>query len=114
MKIFIDTADLDEIREAHALGVLDGVTTNPSLVARTGRPQRAVLADICEIVKGPGSGAVVVTVSAAQKEALRSWLIGKCSEAAAGAIATLTVRYCSGAVSEKLEVPLLPTDACAT
>jgi transaldolase len=59
MKIFIDTADIGEIREAHALGVLDGVTTNPSLVAKTGKPFTKVLEEICEVVSGPVSAEVV-------------------------------------------------------
>ncbi|TPV92500.1 MAG: fructose-6-phosphate aldolase [Myxococcales bacterium FL481] len=59
MKIFIDTADVDEIREAAKLGVLDGVTTNPSLVAKTGRKMREVLEDICELVPGPVSAEVL-------------------------------------------------------
>ena len=53
MKFFIDTADINEIRQALELGVLDGVTTNPSLVAKTGRPFRDVLADITQLVDGP-------------------------------------------------------------
>jgi len=61
MQIFIDTADVREIREAAALGVLDGVTTNPTLVAAVGRPMREVLAEICEIVPGPVSGEVLAT-----------------------------------------------------
>jgi transaldolase len=61
MKIFIDTADVAEIREAHAWGVLDGVTTNPSLVARTGRDFEEVLREICTIVDGPVSAEVVST-----------------------------------------------------
>ncbi|MCC6750518.1 MAG: fructose-6-phosphate aldolase [Deltaproteobacteria bacterium] len=61
MKIFIDTADIREIREANALGVLDGVTTNPSLVAKTGKPFRQVLEEICEVVKGPVSAEVIST-----------------------------------------------------
>ena len=40
MKFFIDTADVKEIREAHSLGILDGVTTNPTLISKTGRPWR--------------------------------------------------------------------------
>jgi transaldolase len=59
--IFIDTADVEEIRDAAALGVLDGVTTNPTLVARTGRPHREVLEEICEIVRGPVSAEVLTT-----------------------------------------------------
>jgi transaldolase len=61
MQFFIDTADIDEIRDAHAMGVVDGVTTNPSLVAKTGRPLRKVIEDICEIVDGPISAEVVAT-----------------------------------------------------
>lgn len=61
MKLFIDTADVEEIRQAAQLGVLDGVTTNPSLVAKTGRPMREVLAEICEIVPGPVSAEVLAT-----------------------------------------------------
>lgn len=61
MKLFIDTAQIDEIREAHALGILDGVTTNPSLVAKTGKPFLKVLEEICEIVKGPVSAEVIAT-----------------------------------------------------
>ncbi|MBN1475165.1 fructose-6-phosphate aldolase [Candidatus Sumerlaeota bacterium] len=61
MKFFIDTADVDEIREAARLGVIDGVTTNPSLVAKTGRPFADVIAEICEIVDGPISAEVVAT-----------------------------------------------------
>ncbi|MCB0218961.1 MAG: fructose-6-phosphate aldolase [Chrysiogenetes bacterium] len=61
MKFFIDSADINEIREAKALGVLDGVTTNPSLVAKTGRKFRDVLDDICAEVHGPISAEVVAT-----------------------------------------------------
>jgi len=59
MKFFIDTADVEEIREANALGVLDGVTTNPTLVAKTGRNFIEVLKEIIEIVDGPISAEVV-------------------------------------------------------
>ena len=59
MKLFIDTADIAEIREAMSLGLLDGVTTNPTLVAMTGRPMRDVLAEICDLVEGPVSGEVL-------------------------------------------------------
>jgi transaldolase len=58
MKFFIDTADVKEIREAAAMGLVDGVTTNPSLVARSGRKFRDVLLEICDIVKGPVSAEV--------------------------------------------------------
>ena len=59
MKIFIDTANVDEIREAHEWGILDGVTTNPSLVAKTGRTLEAIIREICTIVDGPISAEVV-------------------------------------------------------
>lgn len=59
MKFFIDTADIEAIREAKAMGVLDGVTTNPSLIAKTGRRDAdALLSEICELVQGPVSGEV--------------------------------------------------------
>lgn len=55
MKFFIDTADVKEIKEAAALGILDGVTTNPSLIKKSGRPFDEVAREICEIVRGPVS-----------------------------------------------------------
>jgi transaldolase len=61
MKFFIDTADIKEIREGAAMGLVDGVTTNPSLVAKTGRKFRDVLVEICDIVKGPVSAEVTAT-----------------------------------------------------
>lgn len=61
MKIFIDSADLAEIRDAAQMGVIDGVTTNPSLVAKTGKPMRETIAAICEIVDGPISAEVIAT-----------------------------------------------------
>jgi transaldolase len=61
MKFFIDTADVNEIREAESLGILDGVTTNPTLVSRTGRPFKETIEEICSIVKGPVSAEVVST-----------------------------------------------------
>ena len=61
MQIYIDTANLDEIKQANDLGVLDGVTTNPSLVAKEGADFHTRLKDICKIVKGPVSAEVVST-----------------------------------------------------
>jgi transaldolase len=61
MKLFIDTADVAEIREAASWGILDGVTTNPSLVAKTGRDFKAVIEEICTIVDGPVNAEVVST-----------------------------------------------------
>lgn len=61
MKIFIDTADINEIREAASWGIVDGVTTNPSLIAKTGRDFKSVVQEICEIVNGPISAECVET-----------------------------------------------------
>lgn len=61
MKFFADTADIDEIRELAATGVLDGVTTNPSLVSKTGRDFLEVLREICAEVEGPVSAEVTAT-----------------------------------------------------
>ena len=58
MKFFIDTADIKDIQEAASYGLLDGVTTNPTLVARTGKPFRQVLEEICAVVDGPISAEV--------------------------------------------------------
>lgn len=55
MKFFIDSADIQEIREAHGLGLIDGVTTNPSLIAKTGRGFNEVVSEICSLVAGPVS-----------------------------------------------------------
>jgi transaldolase len=59
MKFFIDTADVNEIREAHELGLVDGVTTNPSLIAKSGRKFKDVIKEIVSIVDGPISAEVV-------------------------------------------------------
>lgn len=61
MQIFLDTADVKEIREMAALGLVDGVTTNPSLVAKEGRPFRDIVAEILTIVDGPINLEVVST-----------------------------------------------------
>jgi transaldolase len=58
MKFFADTADVKEIRDLAATGLLDGVTTNPSLVAKSGRDFKEVIAEICSIVEGPVSAEV--------------------------------------------------------
>jgi len=65
MDLYIDTANLDEIRQAHDLGVLDGVTTNPTLIAKEGVDYGKRLAEICEVVRGPVSAEVIATESAA-------------------------------------------------
>ncbi len=61
MQIFIDSADIAEIRDVAQMGVVDGVTTNPSLVAKAGRPLETIVRDICEVVDGPISAEVVAT-----------------------------------------------------
>lgn len=61
MELYIDTANLDEIKEAAALGVLDGVTTNPSLIAKEKVDYGKRLAEICAVVKGPVSAEVIAT-----------------------------------------------------
>jgi transaldolase len=59
MKFFIDTANIDEIREANSMGMVDGVTTNPSLIAKEGRDFEEVIKEICQIVDGPISAEVI-------------------------------------------------------
>ncbi len=61
MKLFIDTANVAEITEAASWGILDGVTTNPSLVAREGRSYHELVAEICRVVPGPVSAEVLAT-----------------------------------------------------
>lgn len=61
MKFFVDTAEIAEIRELADTGLLDGVTTNPSLIAKSGRDFREVIAEICEVVPGPVSAEVTAT-----------------------------------------------------
>lgn len=59
MKIFIDTANINEIKEANTWGIIDGVTTNPSLIAKEGRDLQEVINEICSIVDGPISAEVI-------------------------------------------------------
>lgn len=66
MKFFIDTANVDEIREANDMGVIAGVTTNPSLIAKEGRDYATVLKEITDIVDGPISGEVKATTTDAE------------------------------------------------
>ncbi len=61
MKFFVDTADISEIARLNPSGLVDGVTTNPSLIMKSNRDVREVLADICELVSGPVSAEVVAT-----------------------------------------------------
>ena len=64
MKFFVDTADINEIRDLAATGMLDGVTTNPTLIAKSGRDFFEVIREICSIVSGPVSAEVTATDSA--------------------------------------------------
>ena len=66
MKFFIDTANVDEIREANAMGIICGVTTNPSLIAKEGRDFNEVIKEITDIVDGPISGEVKATTVKAE------------------------------------------------
>ncbi len=59
MKFFIDTANIEEIKEANRMGMVDGVTTNPSLIAKEGREFKEIITEICEIVDGPISAEVI-------------------------------------------------------
>jgi transaldolase len=61
MKFFLDTADLDEIKKYAAMGLLDGITTNPSLIAKTGKSREEIIPAICDIVDGPISAEVIST-----------------------------------------------------
>lgn len=67
MKFFIDTANIDEIRKANEMGVICGVTTNPSLIAKEGRNFNEVIKEIAEIVDGAISGEVKATTVEAEK-----------------------------------------------
>jgi transaldolase len=73
MKLFIDTGELDEIREAAKLGLVDGVTTNPSLIAKSGRSYKDVVREVCEIVNGPINAEVVGTRFDEMMAEAREW-----------------------------------------
>lgn len=68
MKFFLDSADVEEIRQAVSWGLVDGITTNPSLIAKTGRPYAEVLRQICDLIEGPVSAEVVATEAPAMLE----------------------------------------------
>ncbi|MCU0823745.1 MAG: fructose-6-phosphate aldolase [Leptospira sp.] len=61
MNLFLDTANIDEIKKVHELGLLDGITTNPSIIAKSGRRFTEVIKEICSFVKGPVSAEVLAT-----------------------------------------------------
>ena len=97
MKIFLDTANVKEIQEAASLGILDGVTTNPSLVSKEGRSFREVLLEICDLVDGPISAEVVsVEADAMVKEGrelarVHKNIVVKCPMTSDGLKATKTL-----------------------
>lgn len=72
MKLFIDTADVTQIKEAYSWGILDGVTTNPTHVSKTGRPATVVYREICELIDGPIS---VETISLTADEIMKEALV---------------------------------------
>jgi transaldolase len=73
MKFFIDTGDIKEVREAHAMGLVDGITTNPSLIAKSGRKYKDVVVEMCELVNGPISAEVLSTTYDAMMAEAREW-----------------------------------------
>ena len=74
MKFFIDTADPDEVRQASDLGLVDGVTTNPSLVAKMGRSYRGLIEEICRLTEGPVSAEVLATDYQGMMDEARQWV----------------------------------------
>ncbi len=97
MKFFLDTANVDEIRQAASLGLIDGVTTNPSLVAKEGRPFEELIHEICELVQGPVSAEVVSTEADGMLEeahrlaAIHEHVVVKCPLIREGLKATRTL-----------------------
>jgi len=73
VKFFIDTGDVGEIKEAAKFGILDGVTTNPSLVAKTGKKYKDLIKEICEITQGPVSAEVLATDFDGMMFEARAW-----------------------------------------
>jgi transaldolase len=73
MKFFLDTANVKEIEQAHEMGVLDGVTTNPTLLAKEGRDPVQVLKEICQIIDGPVNAEVISTDSEGMLKEARRW-----------------------------------------
>lgn len=77
MKFFIDTANLDEIREAASMGIISGVTTNPSLIAKEGKDYEETLREIAEIVDGPISGEVKASTTQARDMCIEGRIISQ-------------------------------------
>jgi transaldolase len=97
VKFFLDTANLDEIREAAGIGLLDGVTTNPSLVAKEGADFKTRIVEICEIVQGPVSAEVTATdtegmcAQGRELAKLHQWVVVKVPTTKAGLKAAKTL-----------------------
>lgn len=77
MKLFIDTANIEEIQKANDLGVICGVTTNPSLIAKEGRDFKEVIKEITEIIDGPISGEIKATTTQAEDMVIEAREIAK-------------------------------------
>jgi transaldolase len=73
MKFFIDTGDVAEVKEAAAMGLVDGITTNPSLIAKSGRKYKDVVVEMCELVNGPISAEVLSTTYDEMMVEARAW-----------------------------------------
>src|SRR5438477_12906585 len=73
MKFFIDTGDVAEVKEAAAMGLVDGITTNPSLIAKSGKKYKDVVIAMCEIVNGPISAEVLSTTYDEMMVEAREW-----------------------------------------
>jgi transaldolase len=73
MKFFIDTGDVAEVREAYAMGLVDGITTNPSLIAKSGRRYKEVVVEMCELINGPISAEVLSTTYDEMMVEARDW-----------------------------------------
>jgi transaldolase len=117
MKFFIDSADVNEVREASDWGLVDGITTNPSLIAKTGRPYADVLLELCQIVEGPISAEVVandaaVMVEEGQKLArLHPNIVVKCPLTIEGLKATKAL--CARAIPVNVTLIFSPLQALA-
>jgi transaldolase len=115
MKIFLDTASLTEIREGAALGVVDGITTNPSLLAKESGEPEEILLEICRVVDGPISAEVVATDAEGMVREGEHWaslhrnIVVKCPCTAEGLKATKTL----SAAGHRVNVTLIfsPTQA---
>src|SRR4051794_28504046 len=73
MKFFIDTGDVGEVKEAAAMGLVDGITTNPSLIAKSGRRYKEVVVEMCELINGPISAEVLTITYDEMMAEARDW-----------------------------------------